>query len=220
MINLNNYKYIIFDFDGTLSDFQQSKENAKGLISPFLKEMGINTDDYWKHYEEIFEPLFSRYINHELSVREYRLFRFIHHGVTEGQAEILNGIYLNEVHKPILFNDVIPFLSKIKNRGTGIVILTNGPESQRPKIESCPVNNYTERIFISSEIGWGKPDIKAYSYVINELNVLPTEILMIGDNYENDCAAAERAGITAVQIIRNNEKPMHKNYIYSLNDLL
>ena len=220
MIDLSNYKGVILDFDGTLSDFQRSKENAKAIITPYLKEKGVLVDEYWSHYEEIFEPLFSRYVNNELTVTEYRLMRFIHHGITKEDAIIYNEIYLNEVHKPILFDDVIPFLKKIKSRGQKVYILSNGPESQRPKIEGTKIINYIDEIFISSEMGIGKPDIKAYENVINKTKLHPHELVMIGDNYENDCVAAEKAGIKAVQIIRGENEVKHNESINSLSELL
>ena len=210
-------KYIIFDFDDTLSNFQKCKDNSKVIITPYLRENGVNIDEYWEEYEAQFEVLFSRYVNHELGVHEYRIMRFLHHGITKEQAELFNEIYLETVHKPLLFDDVIPVLKELKSRGYKLYILSNGPESQRNKIISCEASNYFDSIFISAELDCGKPSKEVYEKVLSSINAKPEECIMIGDSYENDCAAAERAGIYAVQVNRNNKKiKNYKNQIDSL----
>ena len=214
------YKYIIFDFDDTLSDFERCKERSKALITPYLKKSGIDTGEYWSCYERLFEELFSRYINHELEVHEYRIMRFLHHGVTKEQAEKYNEIYLNTVNKALLFDDVIPVLFELKRNGFKIAVLTNGPLSQRKKIEGCEAGELFDEIFISAELGVGKPDLKVYESVCDKLKINKNEAIMIGDSYENDCVAAERAGIKSIQIKRDNKTITdYKNQIKSLYEI-
>lgn len=213
-------KYIIFDFDDTLSDFQQTKEDAKVAITPYIREKGIDVAAYWEHYEAIFEPLFAQYVNHELTVEEYRLMRFEHSGVSHEEASRFNEIYLRCVNTAILFDDVMPVLTKLKESGYRLLVLTNGPAIQRRKIEACAAGKLFEQLFISSELGVGKPDIAVYERVIASLQADKDSVLMVGDAYENDCVAAERAGIRAVQVNRRN-KPIinYHNQIDSLYDI-
>ncbi len=213
-------KYIIFDFDDTLSDFQRAKEVAKTKITPYLTQKGIDIAAYWAHYEAIFEPLFARYVRHELTVTEYRLMRFEHNGVNHTEAAQFNEIYLNCVNTAILFEDVIPVLTELKSNGYHLYVLTNGPAMQRTKIEACAAGKLFEQLFISSELGVGKPETRIYEIVLSSLNTSGDEVLMVGDSFENDSVAAERAGITAVQIKRHN-KPItaYKNQIDSLYEI-
>jgi putative hydrolase of the HAD superfamily len=213
-------KYIIFDFDDTLSDFQHCKENAKSKITPYLIAQGIDTESYWKTFEERFEKLFSRYINHELTVREYRIARYTHHGIDEEQAEIYNEIYLKTVNKALLFDDVMPILSDLKEKGYKLYVLTNGPLSQRDKIEACEAGKLFDKIFISAELGVGKPDTKVYDKVIASIGCKGSEALMLGDSFENDCVSAEKAGLAALQINRNNKQITdYKHQISSLSEI-
>ena len=219
---MSSFPYIIFDFDDTLSDFQRAKEHSKQLITPYLLQSGIDVKKYWAHYEKIFEPLFSRYIHHELTVDEYRLMRFEHSGVTHMEAAKYNEIYLSAVNQAILFDDVVPVLTELKSRGYRLYVLTNGPAVQRTKIGGCEIAPLLEDIFISSELGVGKPDTLVYDTVFQRIGAnSKSQLLMVGDSYENDCVAAEQAGITAIQVNRRNKAITHyKTQIASLYPLL
>ena len=215
-------KYIIFDFDDTLSDFQKAKEGSKAKITPYLLQIRIDVKDYWAHYDELFEPLFSRYVSGELTVPQYRLMRFEHHGVTHAQAAEFNEIYLRCVNEAILFDDALPVLTELKSRGYRLYVLTNGPAVQRTKINGCALAPLFDELFISSELGVGKPDVKVYDTVIEKTGAASKdELLMVGDSFENDCVAAENAGIRAVQVNRRNKViTNYKTQIASLYDLL
>lgn len=55
-----------------------------------------------------------------------------------------------------------------------------------------------DRIFCFKNTGFHKPSLEFYRHVLQALEVRPDEVLMVGDNYEKDVLAANRAGIRAV----------------------
>lgn len=59
-------------------------------------------------------------------------------------------------------------------------------------------NGYTEfkKLFLSSEIKVTKSSGDMYSYIINDLNIMPQEMLHIGDNYQSDCINANEKNIS------------------------
>lgn len=56
------------------------------------------------------------------------------------------------------------------------------------------------RRFLSSEIGWAKPDRRFFDYVATALAVPPDQIAMVGDDPVNDLNGSRRAGWRAVPI--------------------
>jgi HAD superfamily hydrolase (TIGR01509 family) len=57
-----------------------------------------------------------------------------------------------------------------------------------------------DQIFYSFEIGLVKPNPEIYQHVLNELNILPNDLLFFDDN-ESNILAAQKLGIDAVHII-------------------
>ncbi|MEH2378333.1 MAG: HAD-IA family hydrolase [Nostoc sp.] len=73
-------------------------------------------------------------------------------------------------------------------------------------IENLGIRDYFTEIYTSGKIGYEKPNIKFYDYVINDLNLENKKCIMIGDSYDADIAGALRAGIKAILVRKPNEK--------------
>lgn len=54
-----------------------------------------------------------------------------------------------------------------------------------------------DRVMISGELGYGKPDVRAYLAAVSQLEEFPSDCLMIDDSQVN-CAGAEDAGMQAI----------------------
>ena len=64
--------------------------------------------------------------------------------------------------------------------------------------------NYFDRLFISSQLGFRKPEARAFKYVLEECKVKPQETLFFDDVMENITKAHE-LGIQAVQVSRPSD---------------
>lgn len=53
-------------------------------------------------------------------------------------------------------------------------------------------------LFISSELGWQKPHEPYFRAIEEQLRLSPSELLLIGDDWENDVLGARRAGWQAI----------------------
>ena len=92
-------KYVIFDLDDTLFDYQKAKKNAISLVDRVLESSGIDVDQFWNSYSLIEPNLFRQFVNGIISRDEYRLRRYA--DVIEGDREnflaffsALNDIYM------------------------------------------------------------------------------------------------------------------------------
>ncbi len=86
-------------------------------------------------------------------------------------------------------------LKRLGERYT-IAILTNGGVfTQQAKIQSLLLDEVFphNRIFISEEIGFAKPDRRAFDFVANALGVPAGECLYLGDSEEVDVESARSA---------------------------
>ena len=71
---------------------------------------------------------------------------------------------------------------------------------------------------ISASIGWHKPSPKFYRHLVEIAGCPAEQILMVGDDLENDVIAAQANGLQAVWI--NREEDDSTSAIRDLRDLL
>lgn len=205
-------KYVIFDLDDTLCDYQKAKKNAISLVNRVLELSGIDVNQFWKSYSLIEPTLFRQFLNGVISRDEYRLRRYA--DVIQGAHEnplafssALNSIYMKEANHAItLFDDVIPLLKTLEEKEINTAVLTNGPsDGQRDKIKALKLAQYIKKIYISEEIGFCKPSCKVFEFVIHDLNIEPSQVLMVGDSIEDDIEGADKFGIKTVLVDRKGK---------------
>ncbi|MGI6066343.1 MAG: HAD family hydrolase [Bacillota bacterium] len=103
------------------------------------------------------------------------------------------------------FPEVITVLEKLSQRKQ-LAILTNGdPYLQWTKISNSGLNRYFDTVIISGTLGVGKPEPDIFLHTIKKLNLLPNNILMVGDNLERDVLGANKVGIKSVWINRKKK---------------
>lgn len=101
-----------------------------------------------------------------------------------------------------LYDETIEVLTKLKNQGYSLLMLTNGsPDLQHTKLSLSPeLAPYFNHIVISGEFGTGKPSVEIFNYALSLLDVEKSEVMMVGDNPLTDILGASRAGIDSVWI--------------------
>lgn len=209
-------KYVVFDLDDTLCDYQKAKSNAINEVNIVLKEKKIELDSFWKEYSLIEPILYGQFIEGKISIEEYRMRRYSNiidkqFNDSEEIANELNNIYMENANKNIeLFDDVIPLFNELNRKSIKSVILTNGPsDGQRDKILALNLNYLVSNIYISEEIGYSKPNREVYEYVLNDLSCSLSEIIMVGDSIKYDYEGAKKIGMEAVLVDRSN---IHKDF--------
>jgi HAD superfamily hydrolase (TIGR01662 family) len=65
-------------------------------------------------------------------------------------------------------------------------------------LQRVGAEKYFKQVFTAIEIGYEKPDIRFFSAIIEKLGAVPSELVMIGDNYEKDIRGAKNAGLKTV----------------------
>lgn len=69
---------------------------------------------------------------------------------------------------------------------------------QRNRLERAGILHYFEDIYISTDIGYDKPDIRFFEEALRRCGLQPKEVLMIGDSMTTDVLGAQAAGIDAL----------------------
>lgn len=97
------------------------------------------------------------------------------------------------------FRGALAALERLRGSGLKLALLTNGStEMQWRKIRHFRLAGFFDHIQVEGDLGFGKPDARAFRYALAALDVTPEKAWMVGDNLLADIEGAQRAGIFAV----------------------
>lgn len=112
--------------------------------------------------------------------------------------------------------DVEATLSEAARRGCRLAIASNFDGRLHSLCDGLEPLQLIERRVISSEVGARKPREEFYHSLLDACGCAPGELLMVGDDHDNDVAAPRRLGIPAIHLDRSGAR---EDAIHSLSDL-
>lgn len=89
-------------------------------------------------------------------------------------------------------------IAQLQADGFEVAIASNFDARLHAVLDGDPLLKQIRTRLISSEVGWRKPSQEFYRELINRCGVPANEILMVGDDYENDYLGAIASGLSAV----------------------
>jgi putative hydrolase of the HAD superfamily len=225
---MKKYKHLFFDLDRTIWDFDKnSVEVLKDIFTKYnLKEKGIpNFDEFYKIYYEINHKLWDKYrigaIEKDfLSLeRFWATLRYFNIDEKESAYNISQDYVKLSPYKTHLFPDSHEILSYLKQKYT-LHIITNGfAEVQTIKINESNLKQYFDKVIISEQTPWKKPNPAIFEYAMNQIDAKAEECIMIGDDIKADIKGAAAVGIDTIwtNLINaiSNYKPT-----YEVNNLI
>jgi 2-haloalkanoic acid dehalogenase type II len=107
-----------------------------------------------------------------------------------------------------LFPDVNPVLSKLRERGLKMGIISTGYEQDIDAItQKTDLQKELFDVIVGADtLKKTKPDPEVFKYALTKLKVKPQETLFVGDEIDADYRGAENAGIHALLIQRTENK--------------
>jgi len=209
---MKEIKFIFFDLDRTLWDFE--KNSVVTFLDIFkkynLSEIFPDFDTFIEKYKYHNEKLWAKYRLGEIKKDELRNKRFLltlnEFGVNdEDLARKIGDDYINiSPTKTELFPYTIEVLGYLYQKYT-LAIITNGfKEVQYTKLRNCNLEKYFKKVICSEDVGRQKPHNDIFHYSLSSLNARKTESIMIGDDYEVDILGANNFGFKAIFFNPNN----------------
>ena len=215
---LEKYKYILFDLDDTLLDFEKAEHIA---FNKLLEDCDIQfNEELFNKYKEINKGLWRRFELGEMSNKEVTKLRFeqffnlLGKKVDGREYDVSFRSYLAMGNQ--LFDGVIELLEKLSETHI-LCIASNGVGvTQHIRLKNNDLNKYFKHIFISEEVGYQKPDVEFFNAIFEKLgNIDKKEIIIVGDNLMSDILGGINSGIDTCWInpkglpIDNNIKPTY-----------
>ncbi len=89
-------------------------------------------------------------------------------------------------------------LADLARRGIAVGLASNFDSRLRMVAAGLPDFAAIGPIVVSAEVGWRKPAAEFFAAVVRSFGCAPGEVLVVGDDFENDYVGATSAGLQAV----------------------
>jgi putative hydrolase of the HAD superfamily len=100
-----------------------------------------------------------------------------------------------------VFDDVAPFLAKLRDAGIAIALVSNCAGNTRAMLAAKGLLEEADAAILSCEIGVAKPDPEIYLIAAQALGVPPADAVFL-DDQPRFCAGATATGMRAIQVAR------------------
>ena len=222
------YKFLLFDLDHTLLDFDAAEDIA---LTQLLEEEGVEDIQAYKDFyvpmnKSLWKDLEQKKITKSELINARFAKLFAHFDIEK------DGAYLAERYQFFLskqgqtFPGVEDLLRKLISQGYELYAATNGiTYIQTGRLEQSGIAPYFKEIFISEQLHTQKPDAEFYEKIgARILNFDKNHALMIGDSLSADIQGGQNAGIDTVwynpQHLENTTQLHPTHEVHSYKDLL
>ena len=174
-------KYFFDDVESIFSLNAEEKEYAKKMTRDLFEQLDkglLNEDNFWLK--------FSQHINKSMPVNVKELARKLfneHFELYEEVVNMLKNLKTNGYVTAVL-SDTFPYMADITRARNGY--------------------DYFDKVYLSCEVGFVKPQKEFYELVVKDLVVLSGECIFIDDN-EDNLLPAKKLGMKTVLAIKPDQ---------------
>ena len=199
--SVDSYIYLVFDIDDTMYDLMAPFKKSHDHL--FAGRVNADTTELFKKSRIYSDIILEREKNGEIPSTDsfHERLRMTYQDVglkiTREESALFEAEYRYYQTKIEMFDFMRDTLDYCRREQILLAVLTNGNSNgQRKKAAVLELNKWFEddRIFVTGEIGWHKPDVRAFRAVEEHTGFAPEDTWYVGDSYESDVEGASRAG--------------------------
>ena len=196
------YKFLLFDLDHTLLDFDAGEDIA---LTQLLEEEGVEDIQAYKDYyvpmnKLLWKDLELKKITKKELVNTRFAKLFAHFGIEKDGAYLAGRYQFFLSKQGQTFPGVEDLLKKLIRKGYELYGATNGITFiQTGRLEQSGIAPFFKEIFISEQLHTQKPDAAFYEKIGARIpNFDKDHALMIGDSLSADIQGGNNAGIDTI----------------------
>ena len=214
-------RFVIWDFDGTLAwregmwsgavmEVLDEREHGHGVVIERIRA-GMRNGYPWDSWSEPHPQLCERGRWWEQVQR--RIARALEDaGIGAARAgELADAVrerYLDVTIGWRLFDDTLPALRTLRERGWRNVVLSNHVPELGDLVDGLGLSPHLDDVFSSGLTGYEKPHPEAFRLVLAACGH-PEHAWMVGDNPHADVEGAEGVGLSAI-LVRSEGRARHR----------
>lgn len=203
---------VVFDLYGTLVDIR-TDEHGKGC---------------WERTAEIFRENGAEYLPKELEKRYFEVVSELEHETNIDLKEVYPEIDILRAFRILyrekgasadgelaektavgfrrastkficLYPNVVWLLSGLSEDGARVILLSNAQAAfTRPELRRLGLDGLFDKIFLSSDFGIKKPDLRFFGAALKDLD--PQRTVMVGNDMTCDIEPAKKLGLSTVYV--------------------
>ena len=199
---MSRYRYLLFDADNTLFDFDIASRQAYSMV---CRTHGLpDTDDAYRRYRAHNDAMWAALERKEITQEQVLYLRF-EGFLKELGLEGIDPVACSHTMVAGLAQSVVPMdgalaLLQALHEKYALYLITNALSVvQRNRLTRSGFAPYIRSAFISEEVGYHKPDPKYFDYVFAHIDgITKDNCLVIGDSPTSDLRGANGYGIPCV----------------------
>lgn len=212
----DNISGILFDLDGTLTDYQSGSDAGLREALKVLNEAEkkpLLWDTFQDAYHAVIraESAWSSVSGFSQTAKDTRVRRF--QLLLQGLGRPVTGPVLLTMAEAYgrgrssgtrLYPDVAETLAYLKKK-YALAVLTEGDEkTQMDQLSDLKIHDYFSKIVISDQTPWHKPNVTLFRFTALQMELNPENIIMVGDRLDWDIKPAGKTGMKTIWLNRSD----------------
>ncbi len=209
-------KAVFFDLYQTLVRYDPPREELQAKV---LKESGIKVApetirhalvvaDEFINQEHARSPLSKRPSEERMATYiQYQRILLREAGI-DGSEQLIASTLSKMQHfdlKLVLFDDVVPTLTRLKGRGLILGLISNVDRNITPLCNELGLSSLLQVVVTSQDTGFNKPRPEIFREALKKAGVEASEAIYVGDQYQIDVVGAGKAGMKGVFLDRADD---------------
>jgi HAD superfamily hydrolase (TIGR01549 family) len=192
-------KALIFDLQGTLVE--------NGVFPSPLKQVKyiLRIDAPFSDFVMRFEKVFMTQTHASLKDAFAKVCEEFHLVPKDYLIDKLVGLWNKNKLLTKLYPDTLSSLEELKGKYK-LILVANIDCFSKEVIERYKFKEYFDLIILSCDTGTLKNEKEFYNNIIDTYNLMPEDVVMIGDSIDSDMETAKAIGIKGILIDRRNRR--------------
>jgi len=206
-------KAVFFDLYHTLVRFEPPREELQARA---LKEFGIEVKpevfrqplfiaDEFIYQEIARSPLSQRSAEDKMNLYARYQGILLKEAGIEASEQLILGL-LGKMQKTDmklgLFDDVLPVLTDLNDRGLILGLISNVDRDIAPLLSELGLTSLLQVVVTSQNVGFNKPQPEIFYEALKQAGIQAPEAIYVGDQYQIDVVGASKVGMKGVLLDR------------------